>query len=359
MLRKMLQRLRQHKDVGYVIVYDLSRLARNRLDDAVLSAALAAEGVELVSTKEHIDNTPGGQLTHGLLAVVNEYRSISDGLDIAYKMGQKVKHGGTVNRVSLGYLNVGERLEDGREVRSVAFDPEREHHARQVFVLFATGKYSFEEVATLLAAQGFTTRRSPSHPSRPVDGATIGLMLRNPYYIGRVVYNGVAHQGRHPHLVSKRLFDKVQAIIASRHRSGERRRLHPHHLIGSLYCGRCLQEGREPYRMLFNHTINHSGRPYDYFFCRGRQEGACTAPFIPAKTVEQDVLRLWKATRLPGKLTKRLTTKLQGTTAGSAVNQLGRVYANANPATRRLLNQSMFGKIYVMSQGGVTAESQA
>ena len=33
---------------------------------------------------------------HGILAAFNEYRSNADGADIRYKMGQKIKNGGSV-----------------------------------------------------------------------------------------------------------------------------------------------------------------------------------------------------------------------------------------------------------------------
>ena len=43
--QQMLTRVRQAKDVDYVIVYKLSRMARNRFDDAIVMADLQKRGV--------------------------------------------------------------------------------------------------------------------------------------------------------------------------------------------------------------------------------------------------------------------------------------------------------------------------
>lgn len=130
--QQMLERIRRQKDVGAVIVYKLSRFARNRNDDAIVMADLQKRGVTLISATESIDETPVGQLMHGILAAFNEYRSREDGADIAYKMGQKAKLGGTISKAPIGYINTIERF-DGREVRSVAVDPERVDYVRLAF----------------------------------------------------------------------------------------------------------------------------------------------------------------------------------------------------------------------------------
>ncbi len=87
----MLERIRAQRDVNYVIVYKLSRMNRNRIDDAFVLTRLRKYKVTLVSATESIDETPVGQLLHGILAAFNEFRSAEDGADIRYKMGEKAK----------------------------------------------------------------------------------------------------------------------------------------------------------------------------------------------------------------------------------------------------------------------------
>ena len=129
----MLERIRTEKDV-----------------DTIVMASLKKRGVTLVSVVENIDDSPVGQLMHGILPAFNEYRSLEDGADIAYKMGEKAKKGGTIGAAPLGYLNVVERFE-GREVRTVALDPERAPLIKQTFELYATGDYTSDELCAEMA----------------------------------------------------------------------------------------------------------------------------------------------------------------------------------------------------------------
>jgi transcriptional regulator with XRE-family HTH domain len=90
----MLAQIKAERDVDYVIVYNLSRLNRNRVDDMKVIMMMRSLKVTLISAQENIDETPAGQLMHGILAAINEYRSNADGADIRYKMGQKAKTAG-------------------------------------------------------------------------------------------------------------------------------------------------------------------------------------------------------------------------------------------------------------------------
>ncbi|MFD6516602.1 recombinase family protein [Rhodococcus sp. NPDC060176] len=61
----------------------LSRFARNQADNVHIVTELTAHKVTFVSAARNVDAIPVGQLTHGLLAAVNEYRSAREDADIA------------------------------------------------------------------------------------------------------------------------------------------------------------------------------------------------------------------------------------------------------------------------------------
>jgi site-specific DNA recombinase len=306
--QEMLERIRDQRDVNYVIVYKLSRMNRNRLDDAFVLSRLRKYKTTLVSATESIDETPVGQLMHGILAAFNEYRSAEDGADIRYKMGEKAKRGGTLGRAPLGYTNVRERFE-GREVRTVTVDQERAPFVQMAFELYVTGKYSLERLADELTSRGLRTRPG-RYPAGPVSDSKLGVMLRDRYYLGIVTYNDADYPGRHEALVSKELFDRVQIILDLSGVSGERRRRHDHYLKGSLWCNRCHEQGRRS-RLIITKANGRRGTEYFYFLCRGRQEGVCDLPHLPLEYVEDAVLRYWHTQRLPETLIARIRQNLQ------------------------------------------------
>jgi hypothetical protein len=205
-------------------------------------------------------------------------------------------------------MNIRERFE-GREVRTVAIDPERAPFVKMAFELYATGKYSLERLADELTARGLRTRPG-RYPAGPVSDSKLGAMLRDRYYLGVVTYNGAEFPGRHTALVSQELFDRVQAILDASGVSGERRRTHDHYLKGTLWCDRCHQQGRR-HRLVITKATGRRGTDYFYFLCRGRQEGVCDLPHLPMEHVEYAVLSYWATQSLPKGFAARVRQNLQ------------------------------------------------
>jgi len=307
----LLARLKQERDVDYVIVYNLSRLNRNRIDDAQVLMAMRASKVTLVSAQENIDETPAGQLMHGILAAFNEYRSSADGADIRYKMGQKAKAGGTLNLAPIGYLNVRDQI-DGHEVRTVKLDPDRAPFIKLAFELCATGDYTMTRIAKTLADRGLRMRPRAGQPAGLIHSKSLPKILRDRYYLGVVVYQGNEYAGRHDALVDRELFDKVQAVLDIRAaRDGERERKHHHYLKSTVWCGRCREQGRES-RFILIHANGHGGE-YWYFMCSGRSDRSCDLPYLPVDDVETAVIDHYASLQLPSGFATRVREILDAT----------------------------------------------
>ena len=281
--QKMIAYLKANSNVGYVMVYALSRFARNRLDDAMMMATLDQLGVTLVSaTERNIDDTPAGRMMHGMLAVINEYQVAQSGEDIKYKMGQKAKSGGTITRAKLGYKNVRIHHE-GREMRTVEIDPDYAPWVQMAFELYATGEYGFRELRDALTDAGLRMPATRRHRRRPISIHKIGIMLRDRYYLGYVEYDGIEYPGRHHPLIDPELFDRVQRILYAERGAGTRQRHHEHYLKGTDWCGRCQR------RLILRPSTSKTGRQYFYFICRGIQDHTCDLPALPVWKVEKAV----------------------------------------------------------------------
>ena len=78
-LQALLAFCKKHKGkIGNVIVADLSRLARNVVDQGSLIATLAELGIRLRSMDEqHIDGTASGKFIAGMTGVFNQHFSDS------------------------------------------------------------------------------------------------------------------------------------------------------------------------------------------------------------------------------------------------------------------------------------------
>lgn len=159
--QEMMARLKAEHDIDYIIVYARSRLHRNSIDAAITKRELRQTGAVLISVMDHTEDSAIGDLVATVLDGVNEYQSRASGADIAYKMGQKIKHGGSVGIAPIGYLNVREKFE-GREIRTVVVDPVRGPLVTLAFELYATGTYGVPR-----ARPGADRRRTPGPAEAP------------------------------------------------------------------------------------------------------------------------------------------------------------------------------------------------
>jgi len=308
----MLKRIRQDRDVDAVLVYKLSRMNRNWEESAQVIMQLRAAQAQLLSATENIDETPVGRLTLGIMSAINEFRSAEDGEDIRYKMGEKAKRGGTINKAPLGYKNVREEFE-GRLVPSVALDPERAPLIRQAFELYASGDYSLDRLTQTMADLGLRSRPTKRFPAKPVSLEQLRLILANPYYTGVLVYRGALYPGRHEAIIDAPLFERVQEVADLRSRRGSRDHIHQHFLKGMLFCGRCQRAGRE-HRLILTEARGRTGF-YFYFLCRGRQEGECDLPYLRVEQVEDAVEREYAHLALPADFAAQVEARVRATIA--------------------------------------------
>lgn len=270
----------------YVIVHKLDRLARNRGDDVAINMAIREANASLISCTENIDETPSGMLMHGMLASFAEFYSMNLASEIKKGVDQKLKAGGTPKSAPLGYLNVRETTDDGREIRTIGLDPERAPHLKWAFEQYAGGGETLKSIQMQLDERGLRTRPTPKRPSKVVSTSGVQYFLRNKYYVGTITWKGVEYDGAHPHLIDQTTFDRVQHILDSnRHGdSGSRVWKHKHYLRGMLTCGKCGSG------MGFTKAQGRNAK-YDYFFCLGRvnRDNGCKQKYVSAELIERTV----------------------------------------------------------------------
>ena len=278
-LNIMLKRIKEQRDIDYVICWKVDRFARNRRDDANMLFEIELAGARLISATENIDQTPAGRLMHGMLASFAEYYSRNLANEVLKGSTEKAKRGGTPGRARLGYLNVREQLPQGGEVRTIAIDPERAPLIRWAFETYATGLYSTADMTLLLDARGLRTRGDRRRAPQALGQSSIHDMLSSPYYAGIVTYRGKNYPGRHEPLISEELFDRVQAVLQSHNHAGERDRTHLHYLKGTIRCGTCGA------RLVYSQNKGNGGI-YEYFVCPYYQNGKCPQGYQPVDLVE-------------------------------------------------------------------------
>ena len=336
-LNAMLRRIKEQRDIDYVICWKVDRFARDRRDDANMLFEIELAGARLISATENIDHTPAGRLMHGMLATFAEYYSRNLANEVLKGLTEKAKRGGTPTRAPLGYLNTREALPQGGEVRTVVIDPERGPIILWAYETYATGLYSIADVVLLLEARGLCSRGNRRYGPRPLDIKRVHELLCNPYYAGIVSYRGKHYPGRHQPLVSQQLFDQVQAVLTAHRHSGERDRKHLNALKGTIRCGVCGSG------LTYSRNKGNGGT-YEYFVCVKNQRGECPQGYLPVDLVEAVIERHYATVMLSDAEREQIRRAIAEdlgerlTTARQEVDRCRGVLAVVKEQERKLLN---------------------
>jgi site-specific DNA recombinase len=283
-LQAMLERLKTERDIDFVIVHKIDRLARNRGDDVAITFAIRQAGAQLVSVTENIDETPAGMLLHGIMSSMAEFYSQNLATEINKGTLKKAQTGVFPGVAPIGYLN-RQDLSGGKKQRWIETDPDRAPLIRWAFEAYASGDYTLHQLTEALMEQGLTTRKTAKRPTKPLYLRHVHNLLRNRFYLGRFTWAEVEYEGSHEPLVSIETFATVQAIMQSRRQVGDKPQKHPHYLKGTVFCSKCDS------RMLFSRNKGRRGGIYDYFVCMERHSHGkgCDLPYSSVDAIEQAV----------------------------------------------------------------------
>ena len=212
--------------VNVLVVADLSRLARNVLDQGTTIATLKQLGIELVSVDEPItDDTAAGKLARNMLGAMNQFFSDSLSERTRYRMQAAVKSGRFPWPAPIGYLNIEKQL---------VVDHERASLVRKAFELMASGSYpTGDAVLRMITGMGLATRKD-----RPLSKQSFSRMLQNEIYAGWVVSGDIRVRGKHEPLIADELFQSVQERLNGKS-SPHKQLSEDFPLRGIVKCGRC------------------------------------------------------------------------------------------------------------------------
>ena len=198
--KEMLQYLKKNKDITTILVEKTDRLYRNFYDYIELDVDKTGYTVCLV--KEGTILTPKSssheKLVHGLKVLLA--KNFIDNLREETQKGRlkKVKEGYFISYPPYGYQKINKN--------DSVFHPQQSKFVKKAFELYAEGNISLKNLAQKLYDEGYIY--TPSHPK--ISTGHLGKMLANESYIGFIRHRGKLYKGKHPSIVSKYLFQKVQ-----------------------------------------------------------------------------------------------------------------------------------------------------
>lgn len=302
--------------VQFVVVFNVTRFARNAHDHAVVGALLHGLGVRLRSATEPISDDSVGRLTENVLAAIAQFDNDQKADRTKAGMIAALERGQWTWRAPLGYLNGNKRAGEP----SLRPDAERAALIRRSFELVASGEHGAAAVLRSVTALGLLSRRG-----RPLTAQTFGTLLRNPIYAGFLDVGSFGlkrTRGDFEALIPDTLFYRVQSALGGRDGASPHRLNNPEFpLRRFVICDACNTP-------LTGSAPKGRSKTYPYYHCRRCKGVSVRKEVLEARFVElletlsprpefmrlfrAIVLDVWKnrsadASRLRSSLEARLT----------------------------------------------------
>jgi site-specific DNA recombinase len=272
---EMVAFIRKSSSCRLVLVEKTDRLYRNlkdwvTLDDLDLEIHFAKENVVLSR-----ESRSSEKFMHGIkvLMAKNYIDNLSE--ETRKGMQEKAQQGLWPSFAPLGYRNV--QGPNGK--RTIEPDPSWAPSIALLFERYSTGRYSLKEVTQMAKKEGMVFRKSKNCIPR----ATVHKILRNLIYTGEFEWNGVTYKGLHVPLVTRDLWERVQAMLDHKRAKRHRKAKYDFAFSGLIYCGHCgcalvgeIKKAR-----------------YIYYHCTGYR-GKCLEPYTREEVLEEqfgDILK--------------------------------------------------------------------
>jgi site-specific DNA recombinase len=293
--RPALQRLLNDVEQGkfeMVLVWKISRLARNIIDLLEIAGFLKSHQVSLQSITEQFDlSTPLGEFTLQMMAAVGELerKTIAENMHLGRQ--QRNKQGLYCGARILGYETVTTTFQSTRRrTTELKVIPNEAKIVKCIFEMYADG-YGYKAITNHLNKNGFTSKYNKKFSIN-----TVRTILNNVVYLGKIRYNDSKLQsaqivdGQHEPIIEKHLWDNVQNRLSSTQRAVKvEQRSFP--LAAILRCPDC-QSSMTPFHTKGSRR-DQDLSPYYYYICIQYQNKgieACKPNSVPADKIEMLVI---------------------------------------------------------------------
>lgn len=192
----------QNNKFDVLVVHKLDRFMRNMTLCTLYLKLLLDNGVAVFFFGDSLDFSVDeiGGIKYTMFAWFADYYSANlskeckKGLDMVFKSGRQS-----------GWATWGYIKEEGSH--SYVVDELRRDIIVEIFEKYATGEYSFADLARLLNERGYVR-----HDGNPFVSRAVSRIIHNPFYAGYVVHGEKIGDGIQEAIISRELFEKCQQV---------------------------------------------------------------------------------------------------------------------------------------------------
>ncbi|MDB5184381.1 MAG: hypothetical protein JWN38_189 [Candidatus Saccharibacteria bacterium] len=262
----MLEEIESGKIDG-IVCWKLDRLSRNPTDSGRIQQLLQDEKLQHIQTTEKSYFPEDNAIVFSVEAGMSNQYIRELATNTKRGMRSKAEKGDKPGVPPVGYLN-------DKAEKVIIADPANFKLVRILWEKMLTGTYSIAQLVDI-AEFDLNIRR-------PVRGRTGGnaiaysslcAMFKNPFYKGKLMFNGQEFNGNQPAMVTEEEFERVQQIIDPTHTARPKSEIYDFQLRNLFKCGECgfAITAEQKFK-----TIKSTGerKAYIYYHCTGRNKKA-------------------------------------------------------------------------------------
>ena len=204
---------------------------------------------------------------------------------------QKIRNGVWPSWAPVGYAN-------NPKTRGIDVDSEKASKVRKIFEMYATGEYPLNFLANWCEKKKLLT-----NAGNKISLSNVQHILQNPFYVGLMRYKGEIFEGTHEPLISKKLFDLCQEVMAKRGKIRPDRK-HDFAFLGLMKCASCGCSITAQY-------AKGNGGIYTYYRCT-KKRGACQEKYLGENQLVEQIKTFLQKVSLSSQDTKKVLTALDG-----------------------------------------------
>ena len=300
--KEMLKAIKQEKEPIALVCDKVDRLQRSFNDVPTLEKLRKAGKLELHFRS---DNKVLGQhssstdiMHYNFLVMMAQQYAESISENVLRSHERMIKEGKIFGQPVVAY----KRKEDNK--KEVVVDEERAFLIRKLFVEYATGLYSYDEITEKAAEWGLTNPKT----NKPYCRAKIAEILADEFYIGIVTLNrndkkkkNFCYPHIYPHIISDELFEQCRDVREGRHtnHSNQSEDMSYNLFKGMIKCKNC------------NCTITPEIKKGKYVYLRPKPKGDCNCKTINENVANKLVEDIFKSIELPEEVLELYLEKLQ------------------------------------------------
>lgn len=208
--QKMLSYVKRNNKIAYIIVYSFDRFSRTGANGSYITEQLKKRGIIVLSATQEVDaTTSAGSFQQDLFFLFSKFDNELRRDKSVSGMQERLRKGYIAGVVPFGYTN----LNSGKGKIPELVINEQGKLLKKAFELKAKHNLTYNEITRRLKKQGWTKASKK-----------LSDYFKNPIYCGLIVSKmipGEVIEGKHPPLVSKEVFLKVNQILNQKNYGGQ------------------------------------------------------------------------------------------------------------------------------------------